>query len=197
MRQVEVTDLFIGSDIQRADDDFTAFHVGERLFVGFKLILFARIVVAVEVEEFTAEKSDAACIVLEYSGNIIRRTDVAVNADLVPVFGLVRQPLELVEQFLLFFLFFHLLQQAGFGDIIGFDDDVAGVAVQDHFAAFIFRLHLVADADNGGNAHGAGQDGGVAGAGTAFRDETEDLALVQLDGFARSQVIRGQDHGNG
>ena len=66
-----------------------------------------------------------------------------------------------------------------------------------HLAALVFGLQLVAHADDGGNAHGAGQYRRVAGAAAALGDEGQYLALVQLHGLRRGQVVRRQDHGHG
>ncbi len=57
-------------------------------------------------------------------------------------------------------------------------------------------LELVPHADDGGNTHRAGKDGGVARTGAALGDEAEDLALVELDGLAGGEIVRRQDHGH-
>ena len=60
-----------------------------------------------------------------------------------------------------------------------------------------YSLELVADADDGRDAHGAGENGGVAGAGAAGSDEAEDFRFVELDGLAGGKVVGGEDDGHG
>ena len=72
----------------------------------------------------------------------------------------------------------------------------AGAAVGDDLAALILGLELVAHADDGGDAHGAGEDGGVAGAGAARGDEAQDLGLVKLNGLGRGQIVGREDDGH-
>ena len=72
--------------------------------------------------------------------------------------------------------------------------DSAGFAVHVGEAACVVRLQRIAQAAHGGDAHRAGEDGGVTVAGAALRDEAEDLRLVQLDGLRGREVIRGDDH---
>ena len=73
---------------------------------------------------------------------------------------------------------------------------MAGAAVDDDIAALKLGFELIAHADDGGDAHGAGEDGGVAGAGAALGDEAEDLGLVQLHGLAGGKIVGGEDDGH-
>ena len=51
----------------------------------------------------------------------------------------------------------------------------------------------VAESDDGGDSHGAGDDGGVAGAAAGVGGETLDVDAVQGSGLAGQQVV-GDDH---
>ena len=128
--------------------------------------------------------------------HVVRRADVAVDAHVLAVPGHVGQALELLEQGLEAELLLPLGHEVGGGGLVGIDDHVAGGAVHDDRPALILGLELIAHADDGGDAHGAGQDGGVAGAGAALGDEAEDLALVELNGLGGGQVVGGQDDGH-
>ena len=190
--QVEVTDLFVGADVQRADDDFLAVHIRQNGLVCLELLIFGGEIVGVEVEELAAEQTDAAAVVDLHGMHVLRRTDVAVNADGLAVLGHVGLPLQGFQKALQAQLLFPLLHQAVAGIVVGVNDQRTGAAVGDGLTALVLRLQCIAQANNGGDAHGAGQNGGVAGTGTACRNKAQDLGLVQLDGFGRSQIIRSQ-----
>ena len=190
--QVKVADLLVGADVQRADDDLFAIHVGQDMLVGLELLVLGGEGGGVQIEELAAEQADAAAVVDLHGVDVLGRADVAVDADGLAVLGHVGLALQGLQQALQALLLLTLLQQAVAGVVIGVDDQCAGAAVGDGLAAFVLRLEGVAHADDGGDAHGAGQDGGVAGAGTACRDEAQNLGLVQLDGLGGSQVVGGQ-----
>ena len=82
------------------------------------------------------------------------------------------------------------------GEIVGIQGHLAGLAVDVDGTAFHLLLQGFAQAADGGDAHGAGQDGGVGVAGAALGHEAQDLGLVQLQGLGGGQVVGGQDHGD-
>ena len=128
--------------------------------------------------------------------HILGIADVAVDTHGFAVLCLVGQALELVEKLLALQKLRALCHQAVTGGLVGVDDHIAGAAVHNDLTPFILGLELVAHADDGGDAHGAGQDRGVAGAGTAGGDKAQDLGLVELYGLAGSQIVSGEDHGH-
>ena len=104
--------------------------------------------------------------------------------------GLVLQTLE--QGFLLQILAalgLHGGQQIGGGLHI----DTAVIAVQHRQLAVPVSLKI--HADQGGDVHGAGQNGGVAVGRAIPGDEAQQLGLVQLHGLAGGQVVGHQDNG--
>ena len=192
--QVKVADLLVRADVQRADDDLLAVHVRQHLLVGFKLLILGGIVRRVQVEELGAEQADAAAVVDLHGMHILRRADVAVDADGLAVLRYVGLALERFQQALQAQLLVALFQQAVTGVVVGVDDQRTGAAVRDGGAALQLGLERVAHADDGGNAQRAGQNGRVARTGAARRDEAQDLGLVQLDRFGRGQVVGAEQH---
>ena len=183
LRQIEITDLLVCANVQRPDHDFLPSHIAQRLLIGLELVILRGIVVAIQVQEFTPEQADAAGVVCEHCRNIVRGADVAVDPDRLAVLRLVRLTLQLLEQLPHLLLLFHLPEQAAARVLIRVDHNVARAAVDDDLPAFIFRFQLVADADNGRNAHRPGQDRRMAGVRSAFGHEAENPALVQLNRF--------------
>ena len=192
--QVKVADLLVRADIQRANDNFLAAHIGKNLFVGFKLLVLGGVIRAVQVQELAAEQADAAAIVDLHGMYIVRGANVAVNADALAILGHIGLAFQGLQQALQAQLFFPLFQQVITGHIVRVDHHIAGSAVNNAGAALILRLQGIAHAHNGGNAHGAGQNGRVAGTGTARSDEAQNLGFIQLHSFRRCQVVRSQQH---
>ena len=180
----------------RMTTSFLAAHVGENLLVRLKLVILGGIIVAVEIQKFAAEQADARAVVLQHGVHVLGVADVAVDADLLAVLRLVGQALELVEQLLALDELGALGHEALTGGIVGVDDHVAGAAVDDDGAALILGLELIAHADDGGDAHGAGEDGGVAGAGAGGGHKAEDLGLVELDGLTGGEVVSREHDGH-
>ncbi len=194
--QIEVADLLVCADVQGADDNLLGRHVRQDLLIGLILIVLGGIVVAVEIQELRPEQADAAGVVGLDGCHVLGRADVAVDTHALAVERLIGLSLELLEHLAKLDLLGALLHQTLAGRLVGIEHNVAGAAVHDHLAALILGLELVAHADDGGNAHRAGQDGGVARAGAALGDEAQDLALVKLDGFGRGQIVGSQNYGH-
>ena len=110
--------------------------------------------------------------------------------------GLPMLPLQLVEKLLALLDLLLLLEHAGLDVRVRVHGDRAGGAVHDDLPAGVFRLKLVAHADDGGDAHGPGQDGRVARSAAALGDEAQDLALVELDRLAGGEIVRRQNDGH-
>lgn len=120
--QVKVADLLVRADVQRADDDLLAVHVRQHLLVGFKLLILGGIVRRVQVEELGAEQADAAAVVDLHGMHILRRANVAVDADGLAVLRYVGLALERFQQALQAQLLVALFQQAVTGVVVGVDD---------------------------------------------------------------------------
>ena len=192
--QVKVADLLVRADIQRADDNFLASHISQNLFVGFKLLVLGGVIRAVQVQELAAEQADAAAIVDLYGMYVVRGANVAVNADALAILGHIGLAFQGLQQALQAQLLFPLFQQVITGHIVRVDHHIAGSAVNNAGAALILRLQGIAHANNGGNAHSAGQNGRVAGTGTARGNKAQNLGFIQLHSFRRCQVVRSQQH---
>ena len=187
--QFKVTDLLVRTGIKGSDDDFLVAHFREDLLVCLKLIVFCRIVVTVQVKELTSEQADTARIVGKHRVNILGASDVAVDPHGLSVKGHVFLALQFLQHLLILELFSSLLHEVVRGILVGIHKNLTGGTVDDRLTAFIFRLHLVSDANDGRNAHCTCQNGGMAGTGSAFGYKSEDLGLVQLDRLAGSEVI--------
>lgn len=72
-------------------------------------------------------------------------------------------------------------------------EDCTGLAVHIGQTAVLGFFQAVTQAADGGDAQGAGQDGGMAIAGAAHGDETQDLGLIQPDGLGGSQIVSSRD----
>ena len=57
-------------------------------------------------------------------------------------------------------------------------------------------VEVLPQAAHGGDAHGAGQDGGVAVARALLGGNGQDLFLIQLDGLGGCQIVGTQDDGH-
>ena len=162
LRQIKVADLLVSADVQRADNDLLAVHVGQDLLVGLKLLILGRIIAGVQIEELGAEQADAAAVIDLHGVDILGRADVAVDADGLAVLRHIGLPLQRFQQALEAQLLIALFHQAVAGVVIGVDDKRTGAAVRNSGAALILGLERIAHADDGGNTHCAGQNGGVA-----------------------------------
>ena len=194
LRQIKVADLLVSADVQRADDDLLAVHVGQDLLVGLKLLILGRIIARVQIEELGAEQTDAAAVIDLHGVDILGRADVAVDADGLAVLRHIGLTLQRFQQTLEAQLLIALFHQAVAGVVIGVDDERAGAAVRNGGAALILGLERIAHADDGGDTHCAGQNGGVARAGAARRDKAQNLGLVKLDRLGRGQIVSAEQH---
>ena len=99
-----------------------------------------------------------------------------------------------VHEHLHFLLLLILGLEGGEGDIVRLDGGFPRLAVDIGHPAIQLLLELVPQAADGGDAHGPGQDGGMAVARPALGDEAQDLAFIKLKGLGGGQVVGGQDH---
>ena len=87
-----------------------------------------------------------------------------------------------------------LVLDGGEGQLVGLDDELTSLPVYVGQPAGVLRLQALPQAADGRDAHGAGQDGGVAVAGAVPGGEGQDAALVQLDGLGGRQIVGAQNH---
>ena len=85
LRHIEIGNLLVRADIQRPDNHFPSAHIGQHFLIGLKLDVLRREIVAVQVQEFTAEQAHAAGVVREHRGHVVRSADVAEHLNALPV----------------------------------------------------------------------------------------------------------------
>ncbi len=191
--ELEVVDFLIGADIQGTDDDGFAAQSFGRLFIGFELLVFCRIIAAFEIEKFTAEEADAFGIVGQDLRQIARVADVGIEIDLLAIFRDRRDTADLFQGGDAQFFFFLFLLHGSHRFVIGVDVDRTRRTVDDGRHVVDVIVELCARADDGGNAQRAGQDCRMRIRAASRGYETENLIRIELQRFAGSQVVSSND----
>ena len=189
--KVEVVSLLVGADIEGSDDDLLAAHdLGDAL-VDSELFVLGREGLGVEINELGAEKSDAARVVLEHHRGVGNVADVCINVDLCAVEGDVGLLLELLEKRSLLYVLDAFLVE-GIEQILSrLNVNAVVVAVDDRELAVPVLVDLCTD--ESGNIHVAGENRGVAVGAAEVSDKAQQLALVELYGLGRSQILSDDD----
>ena len=157
--ELEVVDFLVGADIQGTDDDGLALQGFSRLFIGFELLVFRRIIAAFEIQEFAAEEADAFGIVGQNLRQIARVADIGIEVDFLAIFGTRRDAAYLFQSGYAKFFFLLFLLHGRHGFFIRIDVDRARRAIDDGRHVVDVVVELCARADDGSDAQGAGQDG--------------------------------------
>ena len=162
---MEILHLFVGANVERADNDALAVHGGGDFLVGLELLLLRRIVILRQIEELGAEQSDTLTVVVLDGDNVVGVADVAVDVDMASVEGDIFLSLHGGHQFLELLLLLHLVLEGLNREVVGVKDNLTGFAVKVRHTALEILFEFGAKATNGGNAHRAGKDSGVSVAG--------------------------------
>ena len=189
--KVEAVSLLVGADVESSDDDLLAAHnLGDAL-VDSELFVLGGEGLGMQIDELGAEKSDAARVVLEHHRGVGNVADVGVNVDLGAVEGDVGLLLELLEKRSLLYVLDAFLVE-GIEQILSrLNVDAVVVAVDDRELAVPVLVDLCAD--ESGNIHVAGENRGVAVCAAEVSDKAQQLALVELNGLGRSQILSDDD----
>ncbi len=185
--------FLVAADVQRADDDRTAVHGLDRLFIRLELLLLARQVGTVHEQELRAEQADALTAQLRYADCVTRRTDVALDDDAAAVARLARTVPERREHCAALIILRLLFRELHERLLVRLCDKLACRAVQQQLHAVPDGVEAIARAHDRRNAHRARHDGRVARAAADFRDEADHRLAAHLRGIRRRKVVRDDE----
>ncbi len=192
-RQVQVRHLLVRADVERADNHGLFPHLLQNLFISLELLFFRRQGITAHVQKFAAEQPDSLRPVLQCALHVVRMGDVGIDTDADPRARNGGRMQQLQELFAVFPLLPLLFPVNGNGLPVRIYKDPPGGAVHNQGGAFPECVEPGAQAHHGGDAKRAGQNGGVRRPGPLARHEGQHGAFVHLDGFARRQVVRGDN----
>ena len=190
--EMEIIRLLVGTNVECADNDFFASQCLRNGLVGLKLLFFCGHAVTSDVEKFTSEQSDAASVICQNRGKILKASDIGVQIDLPAVNRYVILSLQFLEQtpFLQILVLFcrHLMDNF----LIRIQVEGTSMSVNDGHSSVPGRINR--NIDECGNIHGPSKDCSVGVRGAEFCYKCEDLILVQLNGFTGHEIVGGYDH---
>ena len=177
--EIEVTDLLVRADVERADDNLLAGHHLSDCSVRLELLLLCRIVIALQVQKLRAEKTNSGSVILKDEVEIADPADIRVQLDLAAGLRDCLLALQLTKQSLLLFLCGRLLLILLQSLLIRIYNDAALKAIDNsHLSVNIGRDRCLAESRD---IHRSCEDSRVRIRGAASCDKCKDLALVELD----------------
>src|SRR5690606_20477711 len=191
-RHLEEEGELVPAQVERADVDGLVRERLRDLAVGLVLLLLLGLRATADDEELGAEEADAHRAVRAGDVDLAREVDVGAQQDGLAVRG---DGLEMREEDQLLLPLTHAdvaLAVNALLELRRLDDHAAGPAVQDQLLAVLDDAGDVAEADDGGQADRAGEDGRVGGPAAGVGRVAEHLAPVELHGERRREVARDQ-----
>ena len=189
MRQVEVINLLVCSDIQCTDDDLFLSHRLSHIFIYFKLFFFRREIVIFQIQKLASEQSDACCIIFDHSSDIRCISDIGIQFYFLSVqrYGLFAAELLqklLLCQILLFLclIFFH-------GLFIRLDNQASVCSIHDGFFSFVFLIQCITDTDDCRDVHRLCKNCGMGVRRTALCHKRQYHVLIKLYSLAWCQIV--------
>ena len=190
----EITYLLVRTDVHCSYDDSCTVHSLHNGLICFKLNLLGRKILRPKIKKFASEKPDSSCIIGDYGIHISGRGNIGVYLYLFSVSGNIRLSLELFKH-CPYRLFFPLLSAQIFPCcFIGINNDITNASVHDDLSALISAVQINVCVDDRRNPQCSCKDGSVAVRISTGQDKSKYHRLIQLDGFAGSEVIR-KDNG--
>src|SRR5690606_9942940 len=191
-RHLEEEREFVPAEVERADVDSLVWERLGDLAVGLVLLLLLGLRAAPDDEELGAEEADAHRAVRAGNADLARKVDVGAQEDGLAIRS---DGLEVREED-------QLLLPLAYADVAlavdallqlrGLDDHPPGPGVQHQLLAVLDDARDVAEADDGGQADRAGEDGRVGGAAAGVGRDAENLVPVEPHGERRREVARDQ-----
>ncbi len=189
----EIGQRLVAANVQGAQGHWPGIEGGQDLAVDLYLLLFTREPVADHERHFGAVQADAVGTRLLGGVDVRQQAAVGVHRDDHAVLGggrfqsqvsqplgqlplLVHQPLEFLAQL-----------------STGLEEDLAPVAVDDHFHAVHAPHRQVGDTHHRGDAHGPGQDGHVGGTRAPGRDQARQALHGDLGQLGGGQILADQN----
>ena len=186
----------VSPHVQGADDDGLAFHGARHLGIGLVLFVLGRQFVAAHEQEFGAEQADAIRTGVQGIAHIAGHFDVGHQFHRDAVQGARQLAAQLAQLRAGGGLVVQALPEEGKRDLIGADDDLASIRVDDEQVAFGNPLAGVCDADNRRKSQTAGEDHGVRGRAAQLGDESGQghvAVLAEMQHVCRREVVGNQD----
>ena len=190
---MQVRNLLVATDIERADDDGSTLERTGDLAVGVELLLLGGKLGGVHEQELGAEQTDSLGVVIKRVRHVIGVTDVAGDDLLDAIGSHGRLAAESLEGRLLG------SEGLGLGGVgserllvgIGLDDALA--TVDDNGHAVAQRGAAVGNRKDSRNLEGARDDRGVRRAATGLGDDTGNVGLIDRGGHRRRKVVHDND----
>ena len=192
MIELHVIDGLVRADVTGADDDLLRRQRLQNMPVRLKLLLFPRLLPAVEIHEFRAEQTDSAGIVLLYGTDVRRPADVGIDLDGSAVDGRVVLALQLLQQRDSGLILLLLLLERAEQILRRIDIDTAVIAIDDGHLSVPVRADLPALYKRR-NVHAACQDRRVAVGAALPGHKPEQQRFVETHRLRRREILRHQN----
>jgi len=185
--------VFVGAEVDGADDEWASGGELDRLAVGVVVVLFGGLFGAGEVEVLGAVEADTIGAAFDGDGDLFGELDVGEQGDGGAVGGDAGELDELGEGELGGGALLDSAAIFGESGFIGVDDDDAVLSVDDDRGLVGGDIGEVTDADDGGDSQRAGEDRGVAGFAAEVGGEGGDVAAVEGSCLKKGKVSRDDD----